>query len=233
MCVKCGNSCEEFDFKCLNCETAYCERCEQKACHEGFKNRRPPCKCLINTKGIAVEIQGTALDLNIWKPSSVLELYQQGRRASAKIQDLIFVIEFVRKGPWQDRIKALCHIGSLETSTQSQLLKTEEIQEYVKNFSGSIPPAFIELRKQWHKPPQPYPKISLNTGEIEQDWSSVFSTAEEDVDSLDIANFNLTVDSIRNQLPELLQTRQVEIGRGWSAVNPRKGHCIICGPRPT
>ena len=124
MCVKCGNSCDEFDFKCLNCETAYCERCEQKACHEGFKNRRPPCKCLINTKGIAVEIQGTALDLNIWKPSSVLELYQQGRRASAKIQDLIFVIEFVRRGRWQHRIKALCHVGSLETSTQSQLLET-------------------------------------------------------------------------------------------------------------
>lgn len=111
--------------------------------------------------------------------------------------------------------------------------QNKEIQEYVKNFSGSKPPAFIELEQQWHKPPQPFPKISLNTGEIPQDWSSVFSTAKEDVDSLDIKNFNLTGDSIKNQLPELLRTRQVEIGRGWSAVNPRKGHCIICGPRPT
>lgn len=234
MCVKCGNSCEEFDFKCLNCETAYCERCEQKACHEGFKNRRPPCKCLINTKGIAVEIQGTALDLNIWKPSSVLQHYQQGRRASsAKIQDLIFVIEFVRKGRWQERIKALCHIGSLETSTQSQLLKTKEIQEYVANFPGFKPPAFCELQNQWQKPPQPYPNISLNTAEIEQDWNRAFGERKEDIDSLDIKNFYLSSQSIKYELPELLQRKQVEIGTGWSAVNPPTGFCIICGPRPS
>jgi hypothetical protein len=160
MCVKCGEACEEFSFKCLNCETAYCKRCEKKTREEGFKKRRPPCKCLIDAKGIAIEIKGSALDLDDWKPCSVREhLTQQGRRASANVQDLIFVIEFRRKGASQQHIKALCHIGSLESHIQSQLLKTKEIQEYVANFPGSKPPAFSELQNQWQKPPQPYPKF--------------------------------------------------------------------------
>jgi hypothetical protein len=50
---------------------------------------------------------------------------------------------------------------------------------------------------------------------------------------LDIKNFYLSTQSIQNELPELLQRRQVEIGTGWSAVNPPKGFCIICGPRPS
>ena len=165
MCVKCGEACKEFTFKCLNCETAYCKRCENKTRDEGFKKIRPPCKCLIDTKGIAVKIEGTALDLDDWKPWSVREHFQQGRRASAnvQVQDLIFVIEFRRKGASQHSIKALCHIGSLESHIQSQLLERKEIQEYVANFPGSKPPAFCELQTQWQKPPQPYPKISFNT----------------------------------------------------------------------
>jgi hypothetical protein len=71
MCVKCGEACKEFSFKCLNCEIAYCKTCEKKTREEGFKKRRPPCKCLIDAKGIAVEIQGAELDLDDWKPRSV------------------------------------------------------------------------------------------------------------------------------------------------------------------
>ena len=162
MCVKSGEACKEFTFKCLNCETAYCKRCEKQTRVEAFKKRRPPCKCLIDAKGIAVEIQGAALDLDDWKPWSVREHFQDGRRASANVQDLIFVIEFRRKGASQHHIKALCHIGSLESHIQSQLLERKEIQEYVANFPGSKPPAFCELQTQWQKPPQPYPKISLH-----------------------------------------------------------------------
>ena len=161
------------------------------------------------------------------------EHFQDGRRASANVQDLIFVIEFRRKGASQHHIKALCHIGSLESHIQSQLLKTKEIQEYVANFPGFKPPAFCELQNQWQKPPQPYPNISLNTAEIEQDWNRAFGERKEDIDSLDIKNFYLSRQSIQNELPELLQRRQVEIGTGWSAVNPPKGFCIICGPRPS
>ena len=166
MCVKCKGACKEFTFKCLNCETAYCNRCEKKTREEGFKKKRPPCKCLIDAKGIAVEIKGAAPGLDDWKPWSVRDHFQHGRRASANVQDLIFVIEFRRKGASQQHIKALCHIGSLESHIQSQLLKTKEIQEYVANFPGSKPPAFCELQSQWQKPPQPYPKISLHTAEM-------------------------------------------------------------------
>ena len=233
MCVRCGDACKEFTFKCLNCETAYCKKCENKTRQEGFKKRRPPCKCLIDAKGFAVEIKGAALDLDDWKPWSVRQHFQHGRRASASVLDLIFVIEFRRKGASQQHIKALCHIESLEKHIQSQLLKTKEIQEYVANFPGSKPPAFCELQNQWQKPPQPYPKISLHTAEIEQDWNKAFLEMKEDIDSLDIKNFYLSTQSIQNELPELLQRRQVEIGTGWSAVNPPKGFCIICGPRPS
>ena len=120
MCVKCGGACKEFTFKCLNCETAYCKRCEKQTRAEGFKKRRPPCKCLIDAKGFAVEIKGAALDLDDWKPWSVRQHFQHGRRASASVLDLIFVIEFRRKGASQQHIKALCHIGSLESHIQSQ-----------------------------------------------------------------------------------------------------------------
>ena len=234
MCVKCGEACLEFTFKCLNCETGYCKKCEEKKSEEGYKKRRPACKCLIDRNGIAVQIKGAALELNEWKPHVVLELFYQGRRASATIQDLIFIIQFRRKGALNHHVKALCHIGSLDNPIQSQLLDTKEIQEYVKTFPGSKkPPAFIQLEHHWHNPPQPYPKISLNTAEIQPDWSSAFSETKQDVDSLDIKNFHLTPLSIKNELPELLQRRQVEIGTGWSAVNPPKDHCIICGPRPT
>jgi hypothetical protein len=188
---------------------------------------------MIDAKGIAVEIKGAAPGLDDWKPWSVREHYQHGRRASANVQDLIFVIEFRRKGASQQHIKALCHIGSLESHIQSQLLKTKEIQEYVANFPGSKPPAFCALQSQWQKPPQPYPKLSLNTAELEQEWSEKFSEKTEDIDSLDIKNFYLTTQSINEELPELVQTRQIDIGTGWSAVNPPKGYCIICGPRPS
>ena len=66
MCVKCGEACKEFTFKCLNCETAYCKKCEKITRGEGFKKRRPPCKCLIDAKGIAVLIKGAAPDLDDW-----------------------------------------------------------------------------------------------------------------------------------------------------------------------
>jgi len=127
---------------------------------------------LIDAKGIAVQRGRNGRKR---KKSDKRQKKRRRRREKGEKnnQYLIFVIEFRRKGASQQHIKALCHIGSLESHIQSQLLKTKEIQEYVANFPGSKPPAFSELQNQWQKPPQPYPKISLHTAEL-QDWNGAF-----------------------------------------------------------
>jgi serine/threonine protein kinase len=231
MCVECGELCSnEFTFKCLNCETAYCERCEEKVREEGFKRKRPPCRCLVDRYGVAVQNKG---HVTTWKPRQIVDHRFKKRQANSKIEDLIFKMEFERKGRIRDFSTTLMDLGQLSEKSRSEILSSTLLRQYVEKTEQPKPKLFMELEQRWKQSPQLYPKISLNTEEIRTDWMKFFKETTEDIDSLDVKSFYLTYESINQDLPELLQRRQVEIGTGWSAVNPREGHCIICGPRPT
>ena len=54
-CVACKTQCT-FSFQCLNCTTGYCDSCDERFEAQGFKKKRPPCKCMIHQDGKAVAI---------------------------------------------------------------------------------------------------------------------------------------------------------------------------------
>ena len=227
-CIDCKEGCTEDSFVCHHCKTDYCSRCEQKW-------TQPPCRCLIDSKGIASVIKydpRIPQDVfDVWDVCQVLEHCHVARIASASINQIIFTITFAEKSNLQHRCTSLCEIGSISQLSQKKFFSLKLVRDYV-NSCSPLPSAFLRIQRDWTEKRLDRQPISLNTECLEHDWKSLFIKGKEDVDSMEIRNFPLTRDTINQKLITLVP-RQLDVGSVWSSVEPPPRFRSICGPRPT
>ena len=232
-CVACKTQCT-FSFQCLNCTTGYCDSCDERFHVQGFKMKRPPCKCMIHQDGKAVAIAIVPVNqqdiFDVWNVLEV-EGHFLDRIASTSAKHIIFIINFSHRTTRGIKCTTLCEVGSLNTVSQTKLFEHESVRGYIKDCQPQ-PAAFAHLQKRWNIPAIPLPPMSLNTRCYDHDWASLFTEGRMDVDSLTIKSFRLTRDSITNDLITFVP-RQLDVGTAWSSVKPPPRHYTLCGPRPT
>ena len=61
ICLDCKEMCTDEAFECLNCKAQYCVKCKERWNTEGFKKRRPPCLCIIDSNCMATKTCETVL----------------------------------------------------------------------------------------------------------------------------------------------------------------------------
>ena len=232
-CVACKTQCT-FSFQCLNCTTGYCDKCDEHFEVQGFKTKRPPCKCMIHQDGKAVAIAIVPVNqqdiFDVWNVLEV-EGHFLDRIASTSAKHIIFIINFSHSTTRGIKCTTLCEVGSLNTVSQTKLFEHESVRVYIRDCQPQ-PAAFAHLQKRWNNPAIPLPPMSLNTRCYDHDWASLFTEGRMDVDSLTIKSFRLTRDSITNDFITFVP-RQLDVGTAWSSVKPPPRHYTLCGPRPT
>ena len=233
VCISCKTQCT-FTFQCLNCNAGYCEGCDKRYEVQGFKKKRPPCKCMIYEDGRAVDIQIVPMNkldiFDVWNVHEVRGHFLD-RKVSISAKHLIFNISFSHRTIRGLKCTTLCEVGSMNALSQTKLFEHQSVKDYVTTCTPK-PAAFEHLEKRWKTPAKPRPPLSLNTKCYDCDWASLFTEGRKDVDSLQIKSFFLTETSIAEQLLTFVP-RQLDVGTVWSSVKPPPGYSTLCGPRPT
>lgn len=231
-CVHCKEPCTaESTFQCLNCQAAYCEKCEKTWSASGFRGWRPPCYCVIDSDGTAKKMSDS--NFKTWVPKNFRTFLFEGRTATT-FQDIVLVVDFAPIHSLKHRCTSMCHIRSLSQEDRDWLLQQQDFRNFVAATKPQ-PPVFFALQKRWNLPEGSYP-LAVNTELFDRPWIHVeaaqFKRTRQDVDSLTIKNFKLTASSIRERLPALIGSNQLEVGSARSAVRAGPGYHTISAPRP-
>jgi hypothetical protein len=64
-CVFCTNPTSADNCECLNCRTSWCSKCEKQWKWAGYRNRRPPCQCIIAKDGLATKSSDHAVQKGV------------------------------------------------------------------------------------------------------------------------------------------------------------------------
>ena len=70
-CIHCKELCHSDEaFMCLDCQAAYCKKCNERWKARGYEKLRPPCLCIINSEGMTTPTWNA--DWKTWIPKKVI-----------------------------------------------------------------------------------------------------------------------------------------------------------------
>ena len=224
-CVFCTNPTSADNCECLNCRTSWCSKCEKQWKWAGYRNRRPPCHCIIAKDGLATKSSDQAVQKGVIE--EVVSHHFKRRPGIATVNDTILMVRCKNAhGAF------LCDIGRLNGPDRTHLIEQETVRSYIKNCKPQ-PVVFMQLEKSWTLPPEIFP-VAMNSKHLGVSWNpNMFTMARTDVDSLTINNFRVTEQSIQDRrLARILGRAQIDVGTAWTSVKPPKNYHIVCSPRP-
>ena len=223
-CVFCTNPTSTDNFECLHCFTSWCSKCEKQWKWAGYRNRRPPCHCIIARDGLATKSWDQAVQKCV---IDRVESHCFKRRSGiATVNDTIFMVRCNNS-----QAAFLCDIGRLKGEDRTHLIEQETVLSYIKNYKPQ-PGVFMQLEKSWTLPPETFP-VAMNSKHFGRSWNpDMFTMTRVDVDSLTINNFKVTPESIRERLTRIIGRAQIDVGTAWTSVKPPKNYHIVCSPRP-